>query len=105
MEGSKHRYLATARTAVAGALLAGAVAVAGCGGGGGSDKTTAPPTPAGSAGSGGVVTAEGTQGLVGPASRSTDKGSSGFDKTTDIPGSANHAVRGKKGGKNGVGAP
>jgi uncharacterized protein YkwD len=94
MEGSKHRYISAARTAIAGALLVGVVAVAGCGGGGGgSDKPAPPPTPAGGAGAGGVVGVEGTQGLVGPADRSTSKGSQTIEKQSKIPGNANHVPK------------
>ena len=65
MEGSANR-LKAARLAVASALLAGAVAVVGCGGGGGS-KSAVPPPPAGTPGAnGGAVAATGTQGLIGP---------------------------------------
>jgi uncharacterized protein YkwD len=97
MEGSKHRFLSAARTALAGAILTGVVALAGCGGGG-SDKPAVPPTPAGGAGAGGVVSAEGTQGLVGPAARASEKGTSATDRTSKIPGNANRPVQVHKNG-------
>src|SRR5260221_12960422 len=89
MEGSKHRYLKATRTVVAGALLVGVVAVAGCGGGGSKKTAVPPPTSTQSSGNGSLVSAEGTQGLVGPADRST-KGASQFnDKASKIAANAN----------------
>jgi uncharacterized protein YkwD len=76
---------------VAGALLAGALAAAGCGGGG-SKKTAspaAPVTPTGATSSG-PVAATGTKGLVGPAERSTKGGSQSNNNSSQIAANANH---------------
>src|SRR5947207_14848203 len=94
MEGSAHRYLKAARIAVAGALLAGAVAVAGCGGGGSKNAATpvAPTTPTGGSQSG-PVAATGTKGLVGPAERSTKGASQANDTKSAIAPNANHVPK------------
>jgi uncharacterized protein YkwD len=85
MEGSDHRVSKLTRTVASGVLLAGVVAVVGCGGGGGNKSSTAPPPPAQStSGSGGVVTAQGTVGLVGPAERANSNGSSFTTKPGNI---------------------
>ena len=104
MEGM-NRFRKLIRTALPSALVIGVVAVAGCGGGGGSSSNEAKaPTPAGgtSSSSGGVVSAEGTLGLVGPAGRATAKKQSFEDQQGKISPSANH--RPGKGKKGGVGA-
>jgi uncharacterized protein YkwD len=103
MEGSDHRFSKLTRTVASGVLLAGVVAVVGCGGGGGNKASTAPPPPAQStSGGGGVVTAQGTVGLVGPAERANSKGQSFTTKPEKIPAKA----QGKsKGSKSGVAAP
>ena len=95
MEGSSNRLIRTTRTLVAGAFLAGLVALAGCGGGGGSSSNNAVPPPAagGAAGSGGVVTASGTKGLVGPAERANSKSSQAADKAAEIAAGSNHVPR------------
>src|SRR2546423_12996110 len=101
MEGSKHRILKLTRAVVSSAILAGVVALAGCGGGGG-NKPAAPPPPVNAApSSGGVVGAEGTQGLVGPVERATHKGTSFADrsgkfspKANQKPGAQKHRVAG-----------
>src|SRR5438477_5541406 len=94
MEGSSHRLIRTTRTLVAGAFLAGLVALAGCGGGGGSSNNAVPPPPAaGNAGSSGVVTASGTKGLVGPAERANSKSSQAADKAAQIAAGSNHVPR------------
>src|SRR4051794_31015560 len=92
MEGSENRICRIIRTAVPVALVAGSVAVAGCGGGGGDNSSSKPPAPVSQASqsSGGVVTAQGTDGLIGPAGRATSKGSQFDDKTGKIPANANH---------------
>jgi uncharacterized protein YkwD len=89
MERSEHRVSKLTRTLVSSFLLAGAVAAAGCGGGG---SSTSPPAPANQTptAAGGVVSADGTVGFVGPAARSTGKSQQFSDKTSRIPGSANH---------------
>src|SRR5881227_3445653 len=93
MEGSAHRYLKAARIAVAGALLTGAVAVAGCGGGGSKNAATpvAPTTPTGS--QSGPVAAAGTKGLVGPAERATKGASQSNDAKSEIAPNANHVPK------------
>src|SRR4051794_25102224 len=97
MEGSEHRTLAVTRTVVAGLLLTGVVFAAGCGGGG--SKSAAPPPPVKSAPStGGLVGAQGTQGLVGPVERATSKTTSTADKTGKIPPGSNHHPKGHGGG-------
>src|SRR6478672_5698628 len=99
MEGSEHRIHKLIRAAVPTVLLAGVIAVAGCGGGGG-DKSANPAAPVTNApsSSGGVVTAEGTQGLVGPAGRATSKAQQFEDQQGKIPSSANHKPKNKAGG-------
>jgi uncharacterized protein YkwD len=94
MSGSVHPYSKATRMVVAGALIAGAVAVAGCGGGG-SKKTAspvAPVTPTGATSSG-PVAATGTKGLVGPAERATQGGSQANDQKEQIAANANHLPR------------
>ena len=98
MEGSANlRIHKLIRTAASTALLAGVLVVAGCGGGGDdSAKPPAPVSPSTSAG-GGVVTAEGTSGLVGPAGRATAKSQQFDDQQGKIPPTANHKPK-KAGG-------
>ncbi|MDX6202043.1 MAG: hypothetical protein QOJ83_1543 [Frankiales bacterium] len=105
MEGSEHRYRKLTRSLAASLLLGAAVAAAGCGGGSGGSSSTAPPSPASQApkGAGGVVSADGTLGLVGPAARSTGKSQQFSDKTGNIPANANHKPKhanGVAGGEN-----
>jgi uncharacterized protein YkwD len=84
---------------VAGALLVGVLAVAGCGGGGGDNSAAPPPPPAGgAANSGGIVGPGGTAGLVGPASRSTDKKSQFDDAQSKISPKANQKTPAQKHG-------
>src|SRR4051794_11245746 len=99
MEGSENRFHKLIRAAVPTALLAGVIAVAGCGGGGG-DNSAKPPAPVTNtpSSSGGAVTAEGTQGLVGPAGRATSKSQQFEDKQGKIPANANHKPKNKDGG-------
>jgi uncharacterized protein YkwD len=89
MEGSGHRVRKVTRSLAAGLLLGGAVLAAGCGGGG---SSTSPPAPANKAAAtpGGVVSADGTLGFVGPAARSTSNSLQFSDKAGKIPASANH---------------
>lgn len=97
MEGSKYRFLEF-RKAVPAALLVGAIAIAGCGGGSENDSAK-PPAPVNQAPSsaGGVVTAEGTQGLVGPAGRATAKREQFDDSTGKIPANANRKPKSQRG--------
>lgn len=100
MEGSeKHRTHPYLRTAVSAALVAGALAVAGCGGGSGDDNSAKPPAPVNKAPSsaGGVVTAVGTEGLVGPAGRASAKTETFSDRQTKIPRSANRRPKSANG--------
>src|SRR3954447_3208962 len=100
MEGSENRIHKLIRTAVPTALLVGGVlAVAGCGGGGG-DNSASPSAPVApsSSSNGGVVTAEGTQGLVGSAGRATAKSQQFNDKQGKIPGNANRKPKKAGGG-------
>src|SRR3954462_8829952 len=100
MEGSENRIHKLIRTAVPTALLVGGVlAVAGCGGGGG-DNSASPSAPVApsSSSNGGVVTAEGTQGLVGSAGRATSKSQQFNDKQGKIPGNANRKPKKAGGG-------
>jgi uncharacterized protein YkwD len=105
MEGSEqHRYRKLTSTLAACLLLATAAVVAGCGGGGG-NNSAAPPAPVtqGPANAGGLVSADGTQGLVGPSSRSTGKSQQSSDKTGKIPANSNHKPKnatGVAGGEN-----
>jgi uncharacterized protein YkwD len=88
------------KMAVPTALLVGAVAVAGCGGGG-SSNSAKPPTPVQKtkpSGSGTVVSAQGTLGLVGPADRSTSKGSQVDQTKSPISPSANHKTKAQQHG-------
>jgi uncharacterized protein YkwD len=93
MEGSEHRIHTLIKKAVPALLLVGLVAVAGCGGGGGSSSNSAnPPAPvtkSATAPGGGVVTAEGTLGLVGPAGRATAKQKQFEDQSSKIPPGSN----------------
>jgi uncharacterized protein YkwD len=99
MEGSTNRVRRLIRTAFPSALLAGVIAVAGCGGGGGSDTAKAPaPVNQGSSGTGSVVSAEGTLGLVGPAGRVTAKSQQFDDKAGRISPKANHKTNALKHG-------
>jgi uncharacterized protein YkwD len=105
MEGSIHRTHALIRKAVPALVLAGLVAVAGCGGGGGSSSNSAnPPAPVtkSSKTPGGVVTAEGTLGLVGSAGRATAKSQQFQDKTGKIPPGSNHKPKHTNGVAGGV---
>jgi uncharacterized protein YkwD len=99
MEGSnQHRIRKLTRSAASALLLAGVVAVAGCGGGGGS-KSAAPPSPVNQApsGAGGVVSADATQGLLGPSARATGKSQQFNDKGGTIPPNANHKPKSANG--------
>jgi uncharacterized protein YkwD len=99
VEGSEHQVRKLARTVASGALLALVIAASGCGGGG-SDKSAAPAAPVNakpSAG-GGLVSAEGTEGLVGPAQRATDQSSSGSDASSRISPKANQKTGAQKHG-------
>jgi uncharacterized protein YkwD len=99
MEGSAHRIRKLFRAVVPIALLAGVIAVAGCGGGGGSDTANAPaPVNQSSSSPGGVVSAEGTLGLVGPAGRATAKSQQFEDKTGKISPKANRKTNALKHG-------
>src|SRR3954465_12357552 len=99
MEGSENRIRTLVQAAVPMALLAGVIAVAGCGGSAGNDSAK-PPVSAGQTGSagGGVVSAEGTLGFVGPAGRVTAKSQQFDDKGGKIPPNANRKTKGVKGG-------
>jgi uncharacterized protein YkwD len=104
MEGSKHRTHQLIRVGLPTALLAGVIAVAGCGGGGGGGNSAPAPAPVKKTSStpGGVVSAEGTLGLVGPAGRATAKSQEFEDQKSKIAANANKKPGNKKGG--GVGA-
>jgi uncharacterized protein YkwD len=104
MEGSENRTHTLIRKAVPSLLLVGIVAVAGCGGGGGSSTSAKPPAPVTSSpkASGGVVTAEGTEGLVGPAGRATSKSQQFEDKSSKIPPGSNHKPKHQNGAAGGV---
>jgi uncharacterized protein YkwD len=99
MEGPEHRLRALIRAALPAALVAGAVTVAGCGGGGGGDSAK-PPAPLNQTSStpGGVVSAEGTLGLVGPAGRATQKSQQFEDGTGKISPKANRKTNALKNG-------
>src|SRR4051812_50142534 len=76
MEGSRHRIHTLIRTAVPSAVLVGSLAVAGCGGSSGGTDTAKAPAPvkqSSSSASSGVVSAEGTLGLVGAGGRGAAK--------------------------------
>jgi uncharacterized protein YkwD len=93
--------MTTLRTATATALLTALVVVAGCGGG--SDESGAPKAPVSSAptSGSGLVTADATQGLVGPSERAT-KGKTSF---SDKSGKISPKASGKTGAqKHGVAA-
>ena len=85
MDGSKNRT----HKLIMAALLAGVLAVAGCGGG--SDDAAKAPAPVSNSTStpGGVVSAEGSDGLVGPAGRATAKKQQFDDRTDKISAKAN----------------
>src|SRR4051812_24441201 len=94
MEGSEHRFRKLARTLVAGFVVS--LVVAGCGG---SDNggTSVPAPVSNTPSAGGAVSAEGTAGLIGPSSRSTDKSQQFNDKSGKIPPSANHKPKAQVG--------
>jgi uncharacterized protein YkwD len=97
MEGSNHRIRNVFRMAV----LAGVIAVAGCGGGGGGSDSAdvAAPVSKSSAAADKIVSAEGTLGLVGPAGRATAVKKQFEDETGKIaPNSNRKPGAGKKGG-------
>src|SRR3954453_418088 len=102
MEGPANRIRKLVKTAIPAGLLAGMIAVVGCGGGGGSrtaPKAPAPVKQSSSATSGKLVTAQGTAGVIGPAGRVTAKSQQFDDKTGKISPQANHRPgAGKKGG-------
>src|SRR4051812_28021808 len=99
MEGSEYRIRKLTRTLAASLILGGAVLAAGWGGGGGGSSTS-PPAPVNQAPSsaGGVVSADGTLGLVGPVARSTGKSQQSSDKTGKIPPSANKKTKAQQNG-------
>jgi uncharacterized protein YkwD len=89
MEGSTDRVRKLIRTMFASAILAGVIAVAGCGGRG-TDNAKAPaPVKQGSTGTTGLVAADATLGLVGPVARATAKSQQFEDKRSKIPANAN----------------
>jgi uncharacterized protein YkwD len=101
MEGSRTRIGTLLRTALPAVILGGAIAVTGCGGGGGGNSASAPAPVKQSSASGGVVSAEGTLGLVGPSARATAKKQQFDDAKSKIPANA----KGKTGAqKHGVAA-
>ena len=90
MEPSEHRIQKLIRTAVPAVLAAVAVAVAACGGGGGSNSAEPPaPVSKNSSAPGGVVSAEGTLGFVGPVGRATKDSQHFEDRTGKISPKAN----------------
>jgi uncharacterized protein YkwD len=94
-----HRIPKLIRTALPSALVVGMLVVAGCGGGSDNNAAPPPPTNQASAGAGGVVSAEGTLGLVGPAGRATATKQQFEDQTGQISPKANRKPgAGKKGG-------
>src|SRR3954447_5753225 len=102
MEGPANRIRKLVNTAIPAGLLAGMIAVVGCGGGGGSSTAAKAPAPvkqSSSAASGKLVTAQGTAGVIGPAGRVTANSQQFDDKTGKISPQANHRPgAGKKGG-------
>jgi uncharacterized protein YkwD len=102
MEGSGNRIHKLMRAVATTAVLAGMAVVAGCGGGGGDNATVPAPVKQASSAAGGVVSAEGTLGLVGPAGRATKKSQQFDDATGKISPKANERPGAHK--KGGVGA-
>src|SRR3954464_2796073 len=102
MKGPANRIRKLVKTAIPAGLLAGMIAVVGCGGGGGSSTAAKAPAPvkqSSSAASGKLVTAQGTAGVIGPAGRVTANSQQFDDKTGKISPQANHRHgAGKKGG-------
>jgi uncharacterized protein YkwD len=100
MEGSALRIRTLFRTVVPTALVAGAIVMAGCGGGGGGGGSASAPAPASqsSSKSGGVVSAEGTLGLVGPAGRATAKSQQFEDRKSRISPKANQKTKAQQHG-------
>jgi uncharacterized protein YkwD len=98
MEGSEHRIRKLAKRVLSAAVLVGVVAVAGCGGGGGGSTAAKAPTPVNKSSStpGGVVSAEGTLGLVGPAGRATAKKQQFEDQKSKISAKANQKPGNRK---------
>jgi len=102
MEGSNNRINTLLRAALPTIVLAGVLAVAGCGGGGGKDAAKAPaPVTQGTSTSGDLVSADGTEGLVGPAGRATAKSQQFDDQAGKISAKANHKTKAQQ---HGVGA-
>jgi uncharacterized protein YkwD len=87
MHGSDGRIHKLTTTAV----LAAVFAFSGCAGSGGGNSASAPPpVKQSSSAPGGVVTAEGTAGLVGPAGRASRKSQQFDDQTSKIPRRPTH---------------
>jgi uncharacterized protein YkwD len=102
MDSSNKRIYTLLRAALPTVLLAGALAVAGCGGGGGKEAAKAPaPVTQGTSSSGDLVSADGTEGLVGPAGRATAKSQQFDDQAGKISAKANHKTKAQQ---HGVGA-
>jgi uncharacterized protein YkwD len=89
MEGSQNRIRKLFRIAATTAVLAGMVIVAGCGGGESDSADVPAPVSQSSAAKSGVVTAEGTLGLVGPAGRATQQSQQFNDRSGKISPKSN----------------
>jgi uncharacterized protein YkwD len=97
MDGSRNRLHTTVRrAALPVCILATGIIVAGCGGGGGGKSASAPAPVSKTSASGGVVTAQGTAGLVGPSARSTANKQQFDDKAGRIPAKAKGKTNGQK---------
>ena len=99
MEPSEHRFQNFVRTALPSLLLTSVVALAACGGDS-SDEPAKAPTPSNQSAksTGGLVSADATQGLVGPAARESDRAESFLEKTGAIPANANRKTGAQKKG-------
>ena len=86
------------RSAVPTLALIGLVAIVGCGGGGAGSSSAPPLSVKQVSATGGVVTADGTGGLVGPVGRATEMSQQFSDKVSKISPKANQKTNAQKHG-------
>ena len=91
------------RVVTATALLAAVVGLAACGGGGGGSKSAPAPTPK-QTGAGGVVTAEPTKGIIGPATTVDPQGAKTIGKSGPLSPKENRPTDAQQNGVAGTAA-